>query len=270
MKLKTLEAQLQEVDVFDEPKIQLEQIPTSPHLAARMIYAAQVQYGDIEGKIIGDFGCGPGILSIASCMLGATSILAFDVDQDALDTAWVNINKLEMTGCIDLIKLDLQSLNLCINGDNKPFDTVIMNPPFGTRNTGIDSAFIEKAMIYSNVIYSLHKSSTRAHFIKLASIRDYSIEVVAEMKYNIPKTFKYHKEKSRDIEVDMLRFEKLNVNLHHSQAHSQTQAHSQNIVSEENFGLEGQTVFNASAAAYTGAEAGAEAGAGAEEDSQAD
>jgi predicted RNA methylase len=36
-----------------------------------------------------------------------------------------------------------------------------MNPPFGTRNTGIDTAFVMKGMQYSNVVYSLHKTSTR-------------------------------------------------------------------------------------------------------------
>jgi predicted RNA methylase len=41
------------------------------------------------------------------------------------------------------------------------FDTVVMNPPFGTRNTGIDTAFVMKGMEYSNVVYSLHKTSTR-------------------------------------------------------------------------------------------------------------
>lgn len=33
MKLKELESYLQQVDVFEEPKILLEQYPTSPHIA---------------------------------------------------------------------------------------------------------------------------------------------------------------------------------------------------------------------------------------------
>lgn len=33
MKLKELESRLQQVDVFDEPKILLEQYPTTPHIA---------------------------------------------------------------------------------------------------------------------------------------------------------------------------------------------------------------------------------------------
>lgn len=32
------------------------------------------------------------------------------------------------------------------------------------------------------------------------------MEVVAEVRYEIKKTFKHHKDKSRDIEVDIYRF----------------------------------------------------------------
>ena len=36
-----------------------------------------------------------------------------------------------------------------------------MNPPFGTRNTGVDTAFVLKGMEYASTVYSLHKTSTR-------------------------------------------------------------------------------------------------------------
>jgi predicted RNA methylase len=141
------------------------------------------------------------------------------------------------------------------------FDTVVMNPPFGTRNTGIDTAFVMKGMEYSNVVYSLHKTSTREvgavfcfpakdddpalsyfevhicqsakhympstssifianishsfrapvlrhpkHFVRLAAEHDLHFEVLAELKYDIPKTFKHQKMKSKDVFVDLYRF----------------------------------------------------------------
>lgn len=64
MKLRYLESALSEVDVFDDPKIELEQVPTSPHIAARMIHAAAEVYGDIEDKLVGDFGVGTGMLRL--------------------------------------------------------------------------------------------------------------------------------------------------------------------------------------------------------------
>jgi predicted RNA methylase len=201
MKLKHLEAALGEVDPFESPKIELEQIPTSPHIASRMIFTAASMYGDIEGQMVGDFGCGPGILSIACSMMGATSVLSIDVDEQALETAWVNLKKMEIDN-VDLAMMDVQSLNL-----NSRLDTVVMNPPFGTRNSGIDTAFVMKALEYADTVYSLHKTSTREHFERLAKNTDgLKVEVVAELKYDIPKTFSYHKEKTKDIYVDILRF----------------------------------------------------------------
>jgi predicted RNA methylase len=182
-KLKHLETELQQVDPFESPKIELEQIPSSPAIAARMIFSAESQYGDITGKVIGDFGSGPGILGIACCMLGAQSVLGLEVDSEALEMAWINVHKLGITS-IDFVQLDIQTLSLNVQSNGQlPFDTVVMNPPFGTRNAGIDTVFVEQAMKYANVIYSLHKSNTRDHFIRLANACGFNLEVVAEVKY---------------------------------------------------------------------------------------
>jgi hypothetical protein len=51
-------------------------------------------------------------------------------------------------------------------------DTVIMNPPFGTRRKGADVDFLRAATRLvrggGGAVYSLHKSSTRAHLQKVA------------------------------------------------------------------------------------------------------
>ena len=62
MKLRHLESALDSVDVFEDPKIHLEQIPTSAHLASRMIHTAAETYGDIDERFVGDFGVGTGML----------------------------------------------------------------------------------------------------------------------------------------------------------------------------------------------------------------
>lgn len=52
------------------------------------------------------------------------------------------------------------------------FDTVVMNPPFGTKhNAGMDMKFLLAGINIANTaVYSLHKSSTRyCIFIKLFS-----------------------------------------------------------------------------------------------------
>lgn len=48
-------------------------------------------------------------------------------------------------------------------------DTVIMNPPFGTKIKGADMQFLRVACSLGPAqIYSLHKSSTRSHIHKVA------------------------------------------------------------------------------------------------------
>jgi len=91
------------------------------------------------------------------------------------------------------------------------FDTVLMNPPFGTRRQGIDVAFLRSALSLctrNGVVYSLHKSSTRAHLAHLAETWGVGCALVAELKFDIPATYAFHKADSLDVDVDLLRFSK--------------------------------------------------------------
>ncbi|CAL8267825.1 unnamed protein product [Lota lota] len=205
MKLKELESCLQQVDGFEEPKILLEQYPTSPHIAACMLYTIHNTFDDIEGKLIADLGCGCGVLSIGAAMLEAGLCVGFDIDKDALDIAQTNTEEFEISN-IDLVQSDLCVLEV---GYAQRFDTVIMNPPFGTKhNQGIDMKFLKTALTLATTVYSLHKSSTRDHIQKKAKDWGVKTELVAELRYDLPASYKFHKKKSVDIHVDFLRFSK--------------------------------------------------------------
>ncbi|PKC17303.1 S-adenosyl-L-methionine-dependent methyltransferase [Rhizophagus irregularis] len=206
MRLKNLESELQVVARFDKPKIQLEQYCTTPHLAARMLYTAHTVYDDIESKVIADFGCGCGILSIAANLLDSNYNLALDIDNDALQIAKENCSEFEVD--VEFILADLISTSTD-HLQNK-VDTIVMNPPFGTKNNeGIDIIFLKKAIeIATTSVYSLHKSSTREYIREKAKNWGVECEVLAEMKFDIPMMYKIHKKKSVDIEVDFIRFAK--------------------------------------------------------------
>eukprot|EP00466_Bigelowiella_natans_P005141 jgi/Bigna1/132073/aug1.16_g6781 len=86
-------------------------------------------------------------------------------------------------------------------------DTVIMNPPFGTRNSGIDMIFVETALrLTKTSVYSLHKTSTRKHILKRANKWGVEAKVIAELRFDIPQMYKFHKKKSVDVQVDLIRF----------------------------------------------------------------
>lgn len=207
LKLKKLEEYLQSVDVFETPKIQLEQYPTPAHIASCILYNIQTQYGDIEGKLVGDLGAGSGVLSIGAFLLGAQLTIGFELDEDAIDIFRSNIEEMELNS-IDCIQADV----LKLGGSerlSKKFDTIIMNPPFGTKNNaGIDMLFLEAGIRLANTaVYSLHKKSTRAYIAKRAKEWQLKAEVVAELRYNLDASYKFHKNKSVDIEVDLWRFD---------------------------------------------------------------
>ncbi|KAG0142528.1 hypothetical protein CROQUDRAFT_67122 [Cronartium quercuum f. sp. fusiforme G11] len=246
MRLKDLESYLQPLTGFQSPKVELEQYVTSAHLASRMIFISHSTYDDIASKYVLDLGCGCGILSIASHLLGSKFTLGVDLDPDALEIAHKNLEASQLekdeeddiendenvaqttsvSQSVKFIQLDISDPRFDEHlkgitsspppqqdqGDKKfQFDTVVMNPPFGTKRKGIDMVFLESACRLARcAIYSLHKTSTRDYIRKKAKGWGFEGEVVAEMKYDLPRTLKMHKHNTLDIAVDLWRFSRIN------------------------------------------------------------
>lgn len=204
MKLKELESHLQQVEEFEVPNILLEQYPTRPHIAACMLHTMAASFGDLEGRTVADLGCGCGVLSLGSLMLGADFVIGIDIDPGALAVFAGNIEDFEMDNT-DLVNMDVT--NLGPDWKNR-VDTVVMNPPFGTKhNKGLDMKFLQAGlMMASKAVYSLHKTSTREHVLTKAKDWGVGAQVVAELRYDLPATYKHHKKTSVDIHVDFIRF----------------------------------------------------------------
>ncbi|KAG0293294.1 Methyltransferase-like protein 5, partial [Dissophora globulifera] len=147
--------------------------------------------------------------------------VGFDIDPDAIAIAQENCEQFEVE--MDFILTDLSATPAPSNTDGEgasnsrgPYemmkgklDTILMNPPFGTKLKGIDMVFLKKGIDLANhAVYSLHKTSTREHILKKAKEWGVECEVVAELRYNLDKSYKFHKKQSLDIAVDFLRFEK--------------------------------------------------------------
>lgn len=92
-------------------------------------------------------------------------------------------------------------------------NTILMNPPFGTKNNaGIDVAFLKAGLSLAEsnpnlrAIYSMHKTSTREHLKRKAEEWKCSFTVIAEMKFDLPAKYDFHKKDNVIIQVDLLRF----------------------------------------------------------------
>ncbi|KAL6221104.1 hypothetical protein ACLB2K_008856 [Fragaria x ananassa] len=203
MKLKQLESLLGALQQFLNPKVELEQYPTGAHIASRMLYTAENSFGDVCDKVVADFGCGCGTLGVAAGLLGAEHVIGIDVDPESLELASLNAEELELD--IEYIQGNIKNLGWRA----EVVDTVVMNPPFGTRQKGADMDFLSVALkVASQAVYSLHKTSTRDH-VKRAALRQFnasSAEVICELRYDLPQTYKFHKKREVDIAVDLWRF----------------------------------------------------------------
>ena len=208
MKLKQLEQELQKIPPFLNPKIEFEQYPTTAHLAAHMLFTAD-SFEDLHDKTVLDLGVGCGMLTIGSIIMGASSNIGVDIDSSALEQTKTNLDDfgaectLIQGNIQDLMEKNASEIHHLVS------DTVVMNPPFGTKKKGADMDFLRfAARVARNAIYTLHKTSTREHVLRVGeSLGLKNGKVIAELEYDLPNTYKFHKKKNVAIQVDFIRFE---------------------------------------------------------------
>lgn len=54
-------------------------------------------------------------------------------------------------------------------------------------------------------MYSLHKTATRNYVVSRMEQAGCDVEILAELRYDLPKTYKFHKKQSLDVFVDFIR-----------------------------------------------------------------
>ncbi|CAI5444865.1 unnamed protein product [Caenorhabditis angaria] len=201
---------LEKLEGFEKPKIQFEQYATSAELAVSMMEMIDSEVG-IDDCLIADLGCGCGMLmtTIATCY-EPQQIIGIDIDEDALEICSRNIESTEIEEKCEIIRGNALEIR---NIFKQPiFDIVVLNPPFGTKNnSGIDMKFVENAISIcrpGGSVFSLHKSSTRDFILKTARKWEdlEKVETIAEMRWNLPATYRFHKQKAVDIQVDLVHF----------------------------------------------------------------
>lgn len=78
-----------------------------------MVYTAEFEFGDIEGRNVLDLGCGTGMLGIAAGILGAGNVVGLDIDPGALSAASENAEAMDVD--MDLVCCDVASIP-CLPG----------------------------------------------------------------------------------------------------------------------------------------------------------
>ena len=190
---------LQKVGPHPKPKVGLEQYTTPADLAAEILFSACYSHDDIQGKRVLDLGTGTGRLAIGASILGATYVVGVDLDAASLRVA--SAARKTLRAEVDFVLGDVD----IIQG---PVETVLMNPPFGTKKTHADLHFLDCALRLGNVVYSIHKSSTRQFLKDWLQRRGFNREEIIATKIEIPHQYDFHRRPKRSVEVDLIRVTK--------------------------------------------------------------
>ena len=200
---KELEIILSKMRSSPSPKIELEQYTTPSRIAAEMLFLAGFVNNDIYGKRILDLGSGNGCLAIGSKLMGAHQVVGVEIDLNSIRIA------LENMVTANLKRDEISWINGPIEIMAPHFNTVIMNPPFGTRKEHADRDFLEKAIEVADVVYTIHKKSTREYLVEYIRSMGRKVDVVLQMTLDIPHIYSFHNKQKAVIEVDLFRITKL-------------------------------------------------------------
>jgi putative methylase len=197
-----LERALQQVEPHPSPKAFLEQYTIPVDVASEFLFLAAYANDDIVGKAVVDLGCGSGRLAIGAVLLGAKEAVGVDIDRSAVKKARENAEKLSLNGRLGWVAGDIAVLR-------GRFNTVLQNPPFGVQRRSADRRFLLKAMTLASRIYSLHKGgeANRAFIKRFIEANRGKVTSIFQMRFNIPRMFKFHTERRHEVDVDLYRIE---------------------------------------------------------------
>ena len=200
----TLETQLAVVAGFEKARVDLEQYPTPPSLAAHVVHLADLN-GDVEGRTVVDLGSGTGMLALGAALRGPARVVGVEVDRAALETARANRTRVGTTTPIHWVQADATRPPLRIADPV----TVVMNPPFGaqTGNEGADRDFLVAASALADVSYSIHNAGSEA-FVE-AFARDHGGEVTHAFAaaFEVDRQFDFHTDETRELDTEVYRIE---------------------------------------------------------------
>ncbi|WP_407414486.1 METTL5 family protein [Methanobrevibacter sp.] len=199
---KHLEMRIQSIPSHPKPKVELEQYATPSVIASDLLWNA-LSLGDIENKNILDLGCGCGIFSIGSMLLGANSAIGVDIDEDAINVAR------QCSEEFDIDNINYIISDVCDLENNFDVDTIFQNPPFGSQkraDKGMDLNFVKKSHeISPDVLYSFHMASTEEFLIDYYEKLSFDITHIFRYSFPIPKIYEFHTKESRNVDVIVIR-----------------------------------------------------------------
>ena len=165
---------------FSQPKPELEQYATPVDIVLEIVKHAK-SLGHLSAKVA-DLGCGTGRLAIGAAITGAR-VTGFEIDEDALKIAKdYSIRE----------NLDIKWVNLAIENIEEKFETVLMNPPFGSQRPGADRSFLKKSLEIARNIWTIHLAETRDFIESFVKQNSGNIISAYEFDFKIKRSMDFH------------------------------------------------------------------------------
>lgn len=200
---KDLELELSQLKSFTFPSMELEQYPTPSNIVAEWIWSMAMK-GEVAGKIFLDAACGPGILGLGLLLLGARKVYFVDKDPEAIRICRENYDPLNEEYEIGEAEFIAHDISLF----DEKVDIVVQNPPFGTKEKHADKKFLEVAFRSANIVYSMHKYSTKEFVESICRDFHYRITDLWRFVFPIKAAFSFHQKPVKEIDVGLWRMEK--------------------------------------------------------------
>lgn len=198
-----LERTLATLQLFDHPRIDLEQYPTPPEIAAHLVVIMDANR-DIINQTIVDLGAGTGLLSIGTAFGNPNRVIAIEVDHAAIDIARQNERVADCPVAIDWVRANVLCDPLCVSDA-----VVVMNPPFGAQQTRrhADKEFLHVAKRIGSVSYSFHNEGSRDFIDAFTADTGGTVTHAWSVMFDLARQFEFHTDEISTIPVELYRIE---------------------------------------------------------------
>ncbi len=186
---------------YSKPKYELEQYRTPPEVAIVMGTEALKGLHNARLHFV-DLGAGTGMLSYTLAILGAYHVVGIEVDADALIDS-LGSPLWDTLASIDLVCADVRYLPLRYSQY-----VVVMNPPFGRVQRGLDRVFMNAALSLKPLrIVLVHVYNTEFLKVLRTRFKEYGYElkqVEGRYRIHLPPMYPSHYKRVHHVDVMLL------------------------------------------------------------------